>query len=81
MSALERRMQVLLDQDRYRRLEAEAQRRNQSVGATVRDAIDLLLDSDAARRLGARKALLDLPTREAVEPEFDKEALLAAAVQ
>lgn len=74
-------MQVLLDQDRYRRLEAEAQRRNQSVGATVRDAIDLLLDSDAARRLGVRKALLDLPTSEAVEPEFDKEALLAAAVQ
>lgn len=72
-------MQVLLDHDRYERLEKEARRRGQSVGATVRDAIDLLLDQDAARRMTARRSLLRIPTGDAAEPEVDKDALLQAA--
>lgn len=81
MSPLEKRMQVLLDHERYERLEREANRRGQSVGATVRDAIDLLLDADSERRLAMRRALLRAPTPIGCEPEFDKHALLASAVK
>ncbi|OLC51260.1 MAG: hypothetical protein AUH67_00215, partial [Chloroflexi bacterium 13_1_40CM_4_69_19] len=37
---LTRRLQILLDDRRYRRLHAEARARRASVGALVRDAID-----------------------------------------
>jgi hypothetical protein len=79
MSALEKRMQVLLDHERYERLEKEAQRRGQSVGATVRDAIDMLLDADSGRRLAMRRGLLRTAAPIESEPEFDKGALLASA--
>lgn len=72
-------MQVLLDHDRYGRLEEEARRRGQSVGATVRDAIDLLLEADPGRRLLARRALLRLDGGGGPEPDVDKDALLHAA--
>jgi len=41
MSALEKRLQVLLDEDRMARLAAEAKQSNRSVGAIVREAIDM----------------------------------------
>ena len=74
-------MQILLDHDRYERLEKEATRRRQSVGATVRDAIDLLLDEDATRRLAARRALLRMRTSAMSETEFDKAAVLKDALK
>ena len=37
---LSRRLQILLDERRYRRLHAEARARRASVGALVREAID-----------------------------------------
>lgn len=37
-------MQVLLDHQRHERLEREASRRGQGVGATVRHAMDVLLN-------------------------------------
>ncbi|MFN8128194.1 MAG: hypothetical protein U0R28_05295 [Candidatus Nanopelagicales bacterium] len=74
-------MQILLDHDRYERLEKEATRRRQSVGATVRDAIDLLLDEDATRRLAARRALLRMRTSAMSETEFDKDAMLKDALK
>ena len=74
-------MQILLDHDRYERLEKEATRRRQSVGATVRDAIDLLLDGDATRRLAARRALLRMRTSAMSETEFDKDAMLKDALK
>ncbi|HWL01467.1 MAG TPA: hypothetical protein VNQ52_03735 [Microbacteriaceae bacterium] len=40
MGTLERRVQVLFDADRYARLEQEAQRTGQSVGAYIRAAVD-----------------------------------------
>ncbi len=40
MLMLDRRLQVLVDDDRYGRLEAEARRRGTTVGAVVRDALD-----------------------------------------
>lgn len=40
MSMLNRRLQVLIDEARWRRLEAEAERRRVPVSVLVRDAID-----------------------------------------
>lgn len=79
MSSLDKRVQVLLDRERYEQLEREAQRRDQSVGATVRDAIDMLLGEDAEQQLAMRRALLRPPAPIGSEPEFDKNALLASA--
>ena len=74
-------MQVLLDHERFERLAREAKRRGQSVGATVRDAIDMLLDDDAAKRMSARRDLLRAPTSAAAEPEFTKNAVLEDATR
>lgn len=81
MSVMERRMQVLLDHERFERLAREAKRRGQSVGATVRDAIDMLLDDDADKRMSARRDLLRAPTSAAAEPEFTKNAVLEDATR
>ena len=50
MSGLERRVQLLLDADRYERIAAEAKRTGHSVNAVIRDAIDLSLPSDLMMR-------------------------------
>ena len=54
----ERRVQVLLDDDRYEKLAREAARRGISIGALVRDAIDRLPVDDDQRR-SAIAAILD----------------------
>jgi hypothetical protein len=62
MSLMERRLQVLLDQDRYAKVEAEARASGRSVAAVIREAIDLLFDSHgaAARRTDSAHRFLDL---------------------
>jgi hypothetical protein len=40
MATMTRRLQVLLDEERYRRLEQAARRRRSSVATLVRDALD-----------------------------------------
>ncbi|MBX3029643.1 MAG: antitoxin [Chloroflexi bacterium] len=59
MSMLNRRLQVLLDEDRYRRLEGVAKRRRVSVSTVVRDAIDrdLWSEADVQRAEAARRFL------------------------
>lgn len=59
MSVLERRLQVLLDQQRYERVAAEARRTGRSVGAVIRTAIDVHLPAEQQARLVALTALLD----------------------
>lgn len=64
MSQLTRRTQLLLDEDRYQRLEAEAKSTDRSVASIIREGIDLRLGAadrvkrraDAARRLLAQPA-------------------------
>jgi hypothetical protein len=59
MSMYERRLQILLDDARYRRVSAAAKARKTSVAAVIRDAIDQALpavDIEAKRR--AADALL-----------------------
>jgi hypothetical protein len=53
-----RRLQLLIDEPRYRRVAAEARRRRASVSSVIRDAIDRSLGPDAERRRAALKAVL-----------------------
>lgn len=59
MSTLERRLQILLDQERYALVESEASRSGRSVAAVIREAIDLRFASDLALRANAAVAFLD----------------------
>ena len=52
MRNLDRRVQLLLDEPRYRKLTGEAKRRRVSVAAVIREAIDQL-PADAERRRAA----------------------------
>lgn len=56
MCMLERRVQILLDEARYRKVSEEARRRGVSIGAVVRSAIDRLPDP---AELEKRRALLE----------------------
>ncbi len=58
MCMLNRRLQVLLDDRRYRRLHAEARARRASVGALVRDALDRTYPVPLERKRAAAKAIL-----------------------
>jgi len=50
MRNLERRVHVLLDESRYRKVAGEAERRRVSVGAVIREAIDRIpADADLRR--------------------------------
>ncbi len=55
---LTRRLQVLLDDSRYRRLHAEARARRASVGALVREAIDRTFPVPLERKRAAARAIL-----------------------
>jgi hypothetical protein len=61
MCMLTRRLQVLLDEAQYERLESYAKERGLSVGGAVREAIDRTVPSDSARRRAAGKAILSAP--------------------
>ncbi|HUY97160.1 MAG TPA: antitoxin [Verrucomicrobiae bacterium] len=56
---LDRRLQVLVDEERWSRLEQEAGRRGVSIGALVREAIDARFPGDAEERRAALQAVLD----------------------
>ena len=58
MHMLERRLQILLDDAQYRRLTAAARERGTSIAAVVRDAIDLALSADLAKKRAALEAIL-----------------------
>ena len=57
MRNLDRRVQILLDEPRYRKVAAEARRRRVSVAAVVREAIDQM-PQDADRRRSAITRIL-----------------------
>lgn len=58
MATLERRLQILLDEDRYTKIADEAARTGRSVAAIIREAIDARLDADEHRRRAAARRLL-----------------------
>ncbi|MGH3949869.1 MAG: CopG family transcriptional regulator [Pseudonocardiaceae bacterium] len=62
MSEFERRLQLLLDQDRYERVSAAARARGVSVSAVIRDAIDRGLDMHPDNQGSALRIILDADT-------------------
>lgn len=55
---LDRRLQVLLSEGQYRRLEEHAERRGESVAALVREAIDQRFPDESVGRRRAGELLL-----------------------
>lgn len=53
-----RRLQILLDEGRYRRVEAAAKERKTSVAAVIREAIDVALPADLRRKREAWQRIL-----------------------
>ena len=58
-AVLEKRLQLLLDRERYEKVVAEAERSHRSVAAVIREAIDLRFAVDDPVRAAAGKRLLD----------------------
>ncbi|MFP5345575.1 MAG: CopG family transcriptional regulator [Actinomycetes bacterium] len=77
MSAMEHRLQLRLDDERYAAVEAEARRSGRSVAAVIREAIDYRYLPDAARRRQAGRRLLAVSTgRQEREPDWE-DAMIA----
>jgi hypothetical protein len=79
MGELNRRMHVLLDDERLERLRQRADANGSSVGAVVREAIDHELErDDRARALAALESLLAAPPVPVGTPEELKRELAEA---
>lgn len=72
---LEHRLQVLLDDERHRRISAVARERGVSVATVVREAIDRGIGDPAGRRRAAGQRLLEAPDMPVPEPEQLREEL------
>lgn len=55
---LTRRLQILLDEDRYERLTGEARRRKVSIGELVRESIDVTIPREWTERATAGARIL-----------------------
>lgn len=80
MSMLDRRLQVLIDQSLWARLEREAERRSVSVSTLVREAIDDRYPGSTAERRAALDAVLRAPLMEVSSPAVlrrEREAIRA----
>ncbi|HLY65204.1 MAG TPA: hypothetical protein VKU60_06710 [Chloroflexota bacterium] len=64
-------MQILLEEDRYQKLAHEAERREQSIAAVIRDAVDRMLDQDLERRRAAIDAILAAEPMEVPDDPMD----------
>ncbi|MDQ3151765.1 MAG: ribbon-helix-helix domain-containing protein [Actinomycetota bacterium] len=78
MATMTRRLQVLLDEDRYARLEKEAARRGTSVATLVREAIDAKFPGWGLTRAEAARQILDGEPLEVGDWEDLKEEILTA---
>jgi hypothetical protein len=56
---LTRRLQILLDERQHGRLVAHARERGLSVGAAVREAIDLAIPASSGERAAAARRILE----------------------
>jgi Ribbon-helix-helix protein, copG family len=75
MPQLTRRLQVLIDDDRYERLRREAERTGAPIGAIVRSAIDERVGSDSGRaeRRAAADRILNAPRPPGREPDWEEQ--------
>ena len=69
MSMLGRRLQILIDDERYERLAVAARHRGVSVATIVREAIDREIESRSMPREAAARALLSAPPMEVGDVE------------
>ena len=79
MSMYGRRLQILIDEPRFRRLAARARERKVSVAEVVQEAIDVALPSDAEGRARAAKRILAAEPMAVPETVDELKAELAAA--
>ncbi|MGH3443853.1 MAG: hypothetical protein ACRDPB_00625, partial [Nocardioidaceae bacterium] len=80
MSVMERRLQLLLDADRYRKVADEARRSGRSVAAVIREAIDRRFadeEREAERAAAARRLLASMKASDN-EPPYESPAELKA---
>lgn len=75
MSMLERRLQILIDDERHERIASAARERGVSVATVVREAIDRGLAGPAGRRRTAARHLLDAEDMPVPEPRELREEL------
>ena len=75
MSMFDHRLQILLDDERHRRITAVARERGVSVATVVREAIDRGLASPTSRRKSAGRRLLDASDMPVPDPQELKEEL------
>jgi hypothetical protein len=57
--SMTRRLQLLLDEDRYQKIAAVASEQQRSVASVIREAIDRSLSISSSRRAAAGQAILD----------------------
>lgn len=73
---MSRRLQILIDEERFRRLEAHASSRGASVAELVREAIDQAFPDETADRRRAAEMLLAAPQMPVEDwPEMKRELL------
>jgi hypothetical protein len=65
----DRRFQILLDEERYERLEAAARARKVSVAAVIRDAIDRAFPQPSPKKARAAEQILTAPDMPVPKPE------------
>jgi Ribbon-helix-helix protein, copG family len=75
---LEHRLQLLLDEERYRRVAREAKRRGVSIAAVIREAIDDMPPSDSVRRAAIAALLAADPMEVPADPAEIRRELDAA---
>lgn len=68
MHMLDRRFQILLDPERFERLEREAHIRGISVAALIREAIDQVYPAVSAAKAQAAELILSAPDMAVPEP-------------
>lgn len=73
--ALEHRLQLLLDDERHRRITAVARERGVSVATVVREAIDRGIADPAGRRRSAGRRVLEASDMPVPEPRDLKDEL------
>jgi hypothetical protein len=69
MSMYDRRLQLLLDQDRFERVSRAARKRKVSVATVIREAIDLAVPAQGFDRRAAAEAILSGPQIALPDPE------------
>jgi hypothetical protein len=69
MHMFDRRVQILLDRERFERVAREARRRRVPVATVIRDAIDRALPVSDARRRAAAKRILSAEPMSVPDPE------------